>query len=114
MSLAFPRARRLTHQSDYHYVFSAPEHRSSDRYFTVLGRCSLSPDRARLGLVVAKKRVLRAHERNRIKRLVRESFRQQCLFEALDVVVLAKHQAQFATNEQLFASLDKHWQRLAR
>lgn len=46
---------------------------------------------ARLGLVVAKKHLKRAVDRNRFKRLVRESFRaHQQQLEGLDVVVLAR------------------------
>ena len=45
----------------------------------------------RLGLTVAKKHLKRAHERNRIKRLVRESFRlSQHRLPAYDFVFVAK------------------------
>ncbi len=114
MSLAFSRKHRLINKSDYKHVFSASECQSSDRYFTVLGRCSLSEMHSRLGMVVAKKKILRAHERNRIKRLVRESFRHYSWQRLFDVVVLAKHAAQFADNSTLFMALEKHWQRIER
>lgn len=46
---------------------------------------------SRIGLTVAKKNVKRAHERNRIKRLTRESFRlRQHELPPMDFVVVAK------------------------
>lgn len=116
MSAAFVREARLTQRAQYNEVFSAPEQRSSDRYFTVLGRsCIQSASHARLGLVVAKKRVARAHERNRLKRIIRESFRLQMLAsdsQAKDIIVMPKSTAALADNATLFHSLKKHWRNL--
>ena len=69
---------------------------------------------ARLGLAVAKKRVRRAVARNRIKRLVRESFRHHGeVLRGLDVVVLCRFNG-VAPGEELRRSLARHWQRLGR
>lgn len=113
MSASFPRAARLTHHSEFKRVFEAPEYKSSDRCFTVLGRSSLSNNnQIRLGLVVAKRQVGKAHERNRIKRLVRESFRLLPDSKSCDVVVIVRNYAQNAENKFLFRSLNRHWQRI--
>lgn len=110
------REARLTQRAQYDQVFSAPEQRSSDRYFTVLGRCCIQASKqSRLGIVVAKKRIARAHERNRLKRIIRESFRLQMLAhssKAIDVVVMPKSHAAFADNATLFTALEIHWRRL--
>jgi len=104
----------LLSAGDYKKVFARPV-RSSDRYFTVLARRDEKQELARLGLAVAKKHVRRAVDRNRIKRLVRESFRrQQDLLRGLDIVVLVKPGIEKADNPALFASLQQHWQRLGR
>jgi len=48
-------------------------------------------DQARLGLAVSRRRVRLAHERNRIKRVARETFRlHRHDMPSMDVVVLAK------------------------
>lgn len=114
MNSRFPPAVRLRERADYNLVFSAPEHRSSDRYFTVLGRFNVL-NTARLGLVVKKKDIKRAHERNRIKRLAREYFR--CHREALphlDLVIIAKTPASLVDNEMVRQSLHWHQKKMSR
>ncbi len=86
--------------------------RSADRCFTVLF-CDNVLGHARLGLAISRRRVRRATGRNRLKRLVRESFRgASASLPALDVVVIAGPGAGAADNAQIFDSLDRHWQRL--
>ena len=78
----------------------------------VLGR-SNQLGKARLGLAIAKKHVKLAVERNRIKRVIRESFRHhRQLIEDFDLIVLAKPGTASQTNKQLVTSLESHWQRL--
>lgn len=107
---------RLNQSADYDYVFSAPEQRSSDRYFIVLGRFHSQENisQARLGLVIAKKKIAKAHERNRVKRIIRESFRRSSHGKRMNILVLAKPSVEKATNQELFTSLQKHWQRICR
>ena len=79
--------------------------------FTVLcmPNGSLEP---RLGLAIGKKHCRLASNRNRLKRIVRESFRQNRHdLGGLDVVVLNQPGAAKADNRQLFASLAGHWRR---
>lgn len=105
---------RLLTATDYKRVFEQPV-RSADRYFTVLARPASSVQPARLGLAVAKKHVKRAVDRNRLKRLIRESFRQhQQHLTGLDLVVLIKPGVQLAPNRDLLSALAKHWRRLER
>ena len=104
MAALFPKASRLTQSGEFNAVFNAPERKSSDRYFTVLGR-NVSRPCARLGLVVAKRQIQRAHERNRVKRLIRESFRLTTHGQAQDMVIIVRGSAQQADNHTLFASL---------
>lgn len=116
MNAAFTRSARLTQRIEFDRVFSAPQQRSSDRYFTVLGRFREKGEESRLGMVVAKKKIARAHERNRIKRLIRESFRLEAKNQlSMDIVILPRNRdVQFVDNVELFRSLSKHWKRLQR
>ena len=112
MAALFPKASRLSQSGEFNAVFNAPERKSSDRYFTVLGRC-VSVPHARLGLIVAKRQIARAHERNRVKRLIRECFRQTAHERAQDMVIIVRHDAQHADNQALFASLARHFRKMA-
>lgn len=106
----FERRRRLTEGAQFERVFANPA-RSADRNFTVLGR-SNDLGYARLGLVVGKRVDKRAVVRNRLKRLIRESFRQQHL-AGFDLVVIAKPPAAGADPATLRQSLQRLWARFA-
>ncbi|MDM8560106.1 ribonuclease P protein component [Candidatus Parabeggiatoa sp. HSG14] len=112
-SYQFTRQQRLLKPSEYKYVFDQPC-KSGDQYFTVLAKAN-GQRLARLGLAIAKKRVKQAVARNRIKRLIRESFRHQqppCM-AGLDCVVLAKNGTDQVNNHTLKHSLARHWQQLS-
>ncbi|MEJ2620283.1 MAG: ribonuclease P protein component [Candidatus Thiodiazotropha sp.] len=109
---AFPRSRRLLKPDEFRRVFSQGR-RSGDRYFLVLALANQS-DHARLGLAVAKKHCRKAVDRNRIKRIIRESFRHSQLgLVGLDLVVVARQWAPLADNRDCHNSLKKHWHRIA-
>jgi ribonuclease P protein component len=68
---------------------------------------------ARLGLAISKRVSKRAVERNRIKRLLRESFRRiQHQLPAIDLMVMAREQAAGVPGPQLLAELDGLWKKL--
>jgi len=61
------------------------------------------------------KRVRTAVCRNRVRRLIRESFRQAAMrLAGLDVVVIVKEPARDARHQAIFDSLNAHWARLER
>lgn len=69
----------------------------------------------RLGLAVSRKISATAVGRNRIKRQVRDSFRLNCAeLPPVDIVAMAKRDANSADKETLRRSLERHWQKLAR
>lgn len=107
---AFPRSRRLLNQADFQQVFQAPL-KSSDALFTVLAGPAATGC-ARLGLAIARKQLRQATDRNRIKRLVREYFRQHVV-ASLDYVVMARRAVGTCTNDQICTSLTRHFRRLS-
>ena len=63
---------------------------------------------------MAKKRIRRANRRNRVKRLVRESFREnQNRLAGLDLVVVARATADREPGTVLRGSLEEHWTRFS-
>jgi ribonuclease P protein component len=106
----FPPDRRLHSAAEFGRVFAEPA-RSSDRFFTVLARSS-GRSAARLGLTVSRRAARRAVDRNKLKRLAREAFRQHGALPPVDFVVLARAGADRAERRALRASLDRHFAQL--
>lgn len=70
---------------------------------------------ARLGVVVGKKQEKTAVGRNRVKRLIRESFRyHQELLVGLDLVVLVRRPLITMANKTIVGELARQWQAIAR
>ncbi len=114
--MTLPRQSRLCGQPAFRNVFQHPAV-SADASFKVLARSNQLPY-SRLGLAVSRQVDRRAVERNRLKRIVRESFRAHYLAEtgrtSVDIVVLPRRQAVSICNRQLFEALDRHWARIDR
>lgn len=106
----FTRENRLLDAAAFGRVFKKAT-RSRDNLFTVL--CRRNEDgAARLGLAISKKYCRQATKRNRVKRIIRESFRQQqAALAGLDIVVINQPAAASASNRQMFTSLESHWRR---
>jgi ribonuclease P protein component len=86
--------------------------RASDALFMVIARPN-EVGHPRLGLAVGVKAAGNAVNRNRIKRLVRDSFRRQRQdLPAIDVVVNARAGAGPASNAQIAASVTALWARI--
>jgi ribonuclease P protein component len=110
-SAGFPPHKRLRASREFGRVFAQPA-RASDRFFTVLARAN-DAGVARLGLAISRKVAKRAVDRNRLKRIARETFRKQSL-PALDFVILARVDAAAAPSGVLAKSLAAHFAALAR
>jgi len=109
----FTKNHRLPDAAAFGRVFDRAT-RSRDELFTVLCRRN-KQSIARLGLAISKKHCRKATGRNRIKRIIRESFRQQqALLAGLDVVVMNRPAATLATSCEISDSLDKHWLRCSK
>ena len=109
----FPRQERLLQSREYTAVFNDTQCKSSDQYFMVLAK-SNHRQHPRLGLAITKKKIRTAVARNRLKRIIRESFRHHKeSLQGVDIVVLCQSRAAAANNDELFYSLHNHWLKLA-
>ncbi|MFC1689977.1 ribonuclease P protein component [Pseudomonadota bacterium] len=108
----FTRKQKLTKPIDFKRVFKKP-FVSTDACFKVLARPGAEPG-SRLGMAVSRQIDKKAVGRNRIKRVIRESFRQRFSDRGapLDIVVLPRRETATVCNKKLFRSLQSHWSRL--
>ncbi|WP_026331104.1 ribonuclease P protein component [Thioalkalivibrio sp. ALMg13-2] len=110
-SETFPRRVRLLTGADYQRVFKDAR-RQRGRDLTLLYRHSESGE-ARLGLAIGKRHVRHASDRNRIKRIVREAFRQcRISLPPVDMIVLARGGAATTDRRALRAEIDSLLERL--
>jgi len=117
-SARFTKTKRLLNAYDYSQVFDAPDAKASHKHLLLLAKKNNQDDH-RLGLVIAKKNVRLAVDRNRVKRLAREFFRQLPSTKsdtntALDVVLLARRGIGDLDNAELSSILQQQWLKLVR
>lgn len=108
----FSTAARLTAPADFARVFAAQ--RKIFTSFFVVYYCETQSAQSRIGIITSKRAARRAHQRNHIRRLVREFFRLQRyrLHKPLDIVIIARHSAANAGNAELNQCLDYLWKKL--
>ncbi|ASX25900.1 ribonuclease P protein component [Candidatus Williamhamiltonella defendens] len=110
VQFGFPRELRLLTPHSFGFVFEKPQ-RASTEQITVLARIN-DLEHPRIGFAISKKNVKHAHNRNRIKRLTRESFRlHQHFLLPMDFIILAKKGVDKLDNQVLNAVLEKLWRR---
>ena len=110
----FPRHSRLLKPAEFQRVFDHTEVRGSTAHLLVLASAN-ECGHPRIGFVLAKKQIKHAVARNRVRRLVRESFRlHQHDLPSLDLVVLARGGLVALDNQQIREMIDALWFRLKR
>lgn len=110
---SFPKSSRLLRPADYSGVFNNVQVRVPHRHFLILAAPN-TLGQARLGLIFSKRNLKHAVQRNRVKRLVRESFRHRNDLGSLDIVVLGRQNLATQDNQALHHALGTLWQKLAR
>ena len=118
--MSLPRRYRLSGKAAFSEAFEQSVV-SADASFKVFGRATNEPE-CRLGLAVSRQVDKRAVARNRLKRIIRESFRShveanarqgaEAGRQAVDVVVCPRRHAVSLENSQLFEQLSRHWRRI--
>lgn len=112
MAYRFTRQQRLLTAAQFSQVFSEQKIRSVDDCLTLLAAPN-TVGYPRIGLAIAKKQVRRAVDRNRSKRVIRDSFRHHAAqLPAIDIVVLARSELVRTDKRQLHDKLARHWLRL--
>ena len=102
------RELKLLTADNYSFVFDKAE-RFGNYSFTVLARPN-DLTHPRLGLAVSKKCAKRAVDRNRIKRLFRESFRiNQHKLPSVDIIAMCKPSAIKLSNHEMHQQIEKQW-----
>lgn len=107
----FKKTQRLLNASDYKQVFDHNRVKVANSSLLILAKpADCYP--SRLGLVIAKKNIPTAVQRNRIKRIARETFRKNQFQIPLDIVFLARQGADKLSAQKLTGLMEKSWAKL--
>jgi ribonuclease P protein component len=113
INYSFSRELRLLTPDDFQPVFKNAVPAVSP-HLTLLARKNTF-DHPRIGMAIPKKHIKHAVGRNRIRRIVREQFRQkQHQLPAIDIVVIAKAGIADLSNQEINKILDKLWRKLVQ
>ena len=111
---SYPNLLRLRRPAEFKAVFDSAALKIGQPQFLLLA----SPNglqHPRLGLVIAKKKVRHAVDRNRIKRITRDSFRRlQHDLPPVDLLMIARQDLAALDNKALHQALLDAWARLNR
>jgi len=108
----FEKSSRLREAAQFKRVFANPQRFYGGGFVVVVRANGLG--QARLGLAISKRCCSLAVDRNKLKRIARESFRARVArLPAVDVVLLCAPKAKQLTNPELFSGLDRAWQKLS-
>ncbi|MDP2560507.1 ribonuclease P protein component [Psychrobium sp. 1_MG-2023] len=113
VNYSYSRELRLLTPANFQKVFKNPL-RAGSPQLTILA-CPNDLDHPRLGLVIPKKQLKLAVDRNQVKRVIRDNFRlKQHNLQSLDYVIIAKGGIGKLTNDELNKLTNKLWKKIAR
>ena len=105
----FRKQHRLQNRGDFQEVFNTSDLKLSRKYFALFVRKTkdVTP---RLGMVISRRKLKHAVNRNWCKRIVRESFRQhQAYLQGVDIIFLARSGVAALTRKELHDQLVYQW-----
>ncbi|VFP80934.1 Ribonuclease P protein component [Buchnera aphidicola (Cinara kochiana kochiana)] len=104
----FSKKLRLLSNNQFQCVYNK-NYKIDIKSFIML-RCLNYLKFPRLGISIAKKNIMYAHDRNRIKRLIRESFRLiQHNLLLMDFIIIVKKNTHLLSNSNILRFLQKLW-----
>lgn len=106
----FNRTRRLVKKSEFNHVFHKAQ-KVSWGCITMLYKPNLLPH-ARLGFAISKRFAAKAVVRNKIRRILKESFRLQSHLPAYDLVILLNKTCDKQSIDNLQQNIEQLWQKL--
>lgn len=112
-SLTYPHYQRLITKAEFKSVFDEAQ-KISQKHLLVLYKPNQNKH-SRLGLIVSKRFANKAVSRNRIKRVIRESFRH--IHEELthmDIIIISRQQCDKLSKGKLREGIDKLWEKLKK
>ena len=111
MPEGFAKNLRLNRADEFKTVLKTGR-KYAGRYFVVFSK-SNNLERPRLGLIVSKKALRHATERNQVKRIIRESFRlNQAQLAQLDIVVMIYAEVSKLNRVELRQMVNQFWVKL--
>ncbi|MDP3559518.1 MAG: ribonuclease P protein component [Legionellaceae bacterium] len=111
---SFNRTKRLLHKHQFQFVFENAKKIVTSEYIIFFRENQL--EHPRLGLAVSKKAISKAHDRNRIKRTIRESFRisMNDTLLPVDMIVLIKNPVMRLSAAGFRVKLKQTWDQLVK
>jgi len=110
LPFSYSRKYRLATKAEVQSVFADKPGKISRKYLLVLYKSNQLPY-ARLGMIVGKKHLRRAVDRNRVRRVIRESFRHEReKLKGLDFVVMIRSDCSLLENQAIKNEIGNVWQ----
>ena len=104
---------RLRTQHEFAAVFQQQHRLSENGFSAAFSRNELAF--ARLGLSIAKRHIKHSHDRNRVKRLIREAFRhEKDNLAGLDIVIMVKYPIAERSKDEMSVCIKRLLQKLER
>lgn len=112
---SYPRTCRLTRPSEFQRVFERGLHRRVQVQGLFARVRESSSSQARLGFALSKRSLKHAVDRNRVKRLTRDSFRlHREQLPAVDIVIITQSEVAQLNNAAILKQLVILWEQLRR
>ena len=110
LQFSYSRKYRLASKYEVQSVFAAKPRKVSRQYLLVLYTPNQLPY-ARLGIIAGKQHLRRAVDRNRVRRVIRESFRQtKAALAGVDLIVMIRSSCSALETKTIRNDIDNLWQ----